>query len=238
MSDEFEKMPVPFTQVSNTVLNDPSLSWKAKGVFAYVYMKPEGWTFSAKNMSKNSKDSIDATQSGIRELIDAGYLTKQKQPDGRIKYTAHHEPKQENPFLAEPKTGKSLKGKKPERENPCHNINKDIYRNKNEANVFAVPFQKEHDPEIYRTGIRVLAHLNKKTGRKFKEPAGNLLERIAEGLSFDDAVKIIDNMCSEWKGTDFEKHLQPNTLFKKEKYDGYLNRSVEEPETEFKIKVD
>lgn len=80
------KQSVPFTQVANDVLNDKKLSWKAKGLFAYIFSKPHGWQFESLRIAEDSADGRDATRAGIKELEAKGYLVRVKKPSGRIEY--------------------------------------------------------------------------------------------------------------------------------------------------------
>ncbi|MDE5670376.1 MAG: conserved phage C-terminal domain-containing protein, partial [Eubacterium sp.] len=47
--------------------------------------------------------------------------------------------------------------------------------------------------------------------------------RLNEGFTVDDFEKVIDNKVSEWKGTEYEKYLRPETLFSN-KFESYLNQ--------------
>lgn len=111
---------VPFTQIANSVLNNNNLSFKAKGLFAYLYSKPESYDFSNKRILKDSTDGRDSVLAGLRELEDCGYLVRVKQNSGRVAYLLTFKPDPENPDLAvnspdpeNPKVGKSVGGKIP-----------------------------------------------------------------------------------------------------------------------------
>ena len=49
--------------------------------------------------------------------------------------------------------------------------------------------------------------------------------RFNEGFNYDDFQKVIDNKVREWKGTEFEKYLRPQTLFGN-KFECYLNQKT------------
>ena len=40
----------------------------------------------------------------------------------------------------------------------------------------------------------------------------------------DDFKRVIDTKTAEWKGTDMEQYLRPETLFSASKFEGYLNQ--------------
>lgn len=89
-----------FAITSNRLLNNEEISFKAKGLFAYIISKPEGWDFSAKAISSQSKEGYDSIREGLRELESAGYLVRSKYQNElghwEIEYTVYHFPVLEN----------------------------------------------------------------------------------------------------------------------------------------------
>lgn len=76
-----------FTQVYNHFLEDCSLSWKAKGIFIYILSRPKGWKLNIKgDVSKRSIDKERAIYSGIKELVESGYISRTRNSDFYIKY--------------------------------------------------------------------------------------------------------------------------------------------------------
>ena len=73
----------------------------------------------------------------------------------------------------------------------------------------------------------VINYLNERTGKQYKSTTKKnqtvIRARIDEGFNLDDFKKVIDNKVIEWKGTDMEKYLRPETLFGT-KFEGYLNQ--------------
>lgn len=85
MPDTLRKYDTGFTQVSNQILTEPNLSLKAKGIYAYLFSKPDGWTFYLNTIKREVKEGYKAFHSGIKELIDAGYIKKtQKNDNGKF----------------------------------------------------------------------------------------------------------------------------------------------------------
>jgi hypothetical protein len=64
--------------VPNDVLNNPKLSLKAKGLFAYIQSKPDDWNFSKDRIKNDSTDGRDGIMSGLQELEAQGYLERKK----------------------------------------------------------------------------------------------------------------------------------------------------------------
>lgn len=89
---KIKKQKINFTQVSNIVLNDNRLSAKAKGVYAYIFSKPDNWDFSIERTSKDFTDGYKAISSGIKELEVLGYIERKKQNNGRNTYYIYQEP--------------------------------------------------------------------------------------------------------------------------------------------------
>jgi len=76
----------------------------------------------------------------------------------------------------------------------------------------------EMSPEV----SEVLAYLNEKVKRNFKNP-GDIPARLKD-YSVEDCKTVIDKKCLEWLGTDLSRHLDPVTLFRPANFDRYLNQ--------------
>lgn len=80
---------------------------------------------------------------------------------------------------------------------------------------------------------QVIEYLNNKTGKHYKHTTNKtqtvIKARCNESFTEDDFKKVIDNKVAEWKGTDMEKFLRPETLFGN-KFEGYLNQQVSNKE--------
>ena len=75
-----------FTNISNRVLNDSRLSWKARGLLVHLLSKPGNWKVIPSRMEKDSPQGISAIRSGLKELEKYGYakLITIKGVDGKI----------------------------------------------------------------------------------------------------------------------------------------------------------
>ena len=74
-----------YVTISNEVMRDKDLSLKAKGLYALVMSLPDDWDFTLKGICAISKENYTAVNSAIKELIEAGYCTReQARADGRI----------------------------------------------------------------------------------------------------------------------------------------------------------
>lgn len=70
-----------FATVPNEILNNPELSLAAKGLYAYIQSKSDGWHFSIERMRFQLKEGKTAIQSAVKELEDAGYLIRKPNRD-------------------------------------------------------------------------------------------------------------------------------------------------------------
>ena len=113
MKEKLTHKDVGFTQIKNEVLSNPKISWKAKGLFSYLYSKPNDWQFSTHRIKNDSTDGKDSTTMGLRELEKHGYLLRTRQGDGRMNYHITYKPCSENPTkeAQEPQSEKPTVGK-------------------------------------------------------------------------------------------------------------------------------
>lgn len=63
----------PFARVPKSMLDDSSLSWKAKGLLSYLLGKPAGWKLLVSDLVNRGCDGKAAVRSGLNELRAAGY---------------------------------------------------------------------------------------------------------------------------------------------------------------------
>lgn len=96
MKQKLKKKDVGFTQIKNEVLENKKLSLKAKGMFCYLYSKPEDWDFSTERIVKVSSDGSRSTIGAIKELEEAGYLTRKRLKTGKVEYHLTFEPNVQN----------------------------------------------------------------------------------------------------------------------------------------------
>ena len=91
-----------FTTVDNTVLNDTNLSWKAKGLFVYLWSQADEWDFYETEVVKHSTDKIASLKSGLKELEQQGYLKRQRKRDNKGHFKENEWILSDNPMLDNP----------------------------------------------------------------------------------------------------------------------------------------
>lgn len=108
-----------YTVMANHHLRDERLSLKAKGLLSMLLSLPDDWEISIRGLASIVTDGVGAVQTGINELIEAGYIVRRRQHAesgafAGFEYIIHEVPPcTENPYTANPYTGK------PYTENPA-----------------------------------------------------------------------------------------------------------------------
>ncbi|USL16084.1 MULTISPECIES: DnaD domain protein [Bacillus cereus group] len=96
-----------YTTINNTGLRDERLSWKAKGILAYILSLPDDWVFYMEEISTHAKDGIDSLRVGMKELKKYGYVRRfpVKNEKGKItnwETIIYEVPQVENPQVEVP----------------------------------------------------------------------------------------------------------------------------------------
>ena len=85
--NNLRKEKIPFTQVVNELLNDPRITLKAKGIYAFMYSKPENWNFTIRSMAKQLKEGTTSIGKILNELKQYGWISYTKIKGGSGIYT-------------------------------------------------------------------------------------------------------------------------------------------------------
>jgi hypothetical protein len=67
-----------YATIPNDLVNSTAISLKAKGLFAYIQSKPDGWEFSAERISNQLKEGLPTINSALKELESNGYLKRER----------------------------------------------------------------------------------------------------------------------------------------------------------------
>lgn len=223
-----------FTILNNGFLKRNDLSWKAKGILAYVLSLPDDWKINMNEIVRNATDGRDSFRSGWKELKDAGYIDRYPVKDKNTKKIVRWEtkifesvdlkqskPQTEKPQLEKPQVGKPIV------ENPKL-LSTDITKDLNIPNTDNT--KEKHSPAKAEQQIpykEIVDYLNQKAERNFRHGTDKtkrlIKARYNEGFEQKDFEKVIDIKVSQWKGqAEMEKFLRPETLFGT-KFEGYLN---------------
>lgn len=96
-----------FTHINNEVIRDKKLTWKAKGIFLYLWSLPDDWSYYETEVEKHASDKLASLKSGLKELETYGYLSRKRGRDTKGKlgesiWTLHEHPTCDYPTLDKP----------------------------------------------------------------------------------------------------------------------------------------
>lgn len=96
----------PYTMVPRRIIEDTRLSWEARAVLIYLISKPNGWETRVDDLMARGDAGRDKVHRILRELVDAGYMTRnrrQHDESGRwITVTSVFEDPESNPNRPKP----------------------------------------------------------------------------------------------------------------------------------------
>ena len=75
----------------------------------------------------------------------------------------------------------------------------------------------------------VIDYLNQACETNYRHAKGTrdkIMPRLKEGFTVDECKSVIDKKAREWKGTEWEKYLTPDTLFRPSNFEKYLNQKI------------
>lgn len=187
-----------FTITSNKLIRDDSLSFKARGIFTYLWSQKDGWTYYESEIVKHTTDGITALRSGLDELERAGYLRRSRErKSGRLAGTVW--------LLSE--TGKLKNDEKPILEN--HKYENPIYENQTLRNTN----QKKH--QLEETLTNKYNEQSSLTVKQLKSEFGSLWERYPKKMGKKQAF----NHYKAWRK---EKPKEHTFIYISKKLDSYL----------------
>lgn len=176
-----------------------------------------------------------AIDNALKKLESGGYVkvgNYNKTPYDRTKWYAITAKGlalfEEKPFTEEETHFIKQEIQEPQSENPNDSRQKPI-PDIDQLSTSYQPVAEQSSEEL--PYAEIIGYLNEKTGKRYRnvESTKRLIRaRWAEGYRLDDFRRVIDVKVSEWKGTKFERYLQPSTLFAPSHFDEYLNMGTGE----------
>lgn len=67
-----------YVTIENDVIRDKRLSFKARGLLAYLLSLPDDWRISSQYLATVAPDGRDGIRTGLQELEQTGYLVRQR----------------------------------------------------------------------------------------------------------------------------------------------------------------
>ena len=102
---------------------------------------------------------------------------------------------------------------------------KSLQCNKDVTPVLQSSISNSSSNSIYK---EVIDYLNQKAGTHYRPVESNFkhIKARLQDFTIDDLKAVIDKKCNEWLGTEFEKYLTPETLFRPSNFEKYLNQKI------------
>jgi hypothetical protein len=183
--------------MNRTVLNDERLSWKAKGLHAYMLSMPDDWVFYNEELAKHSSDGLSVVKSCIKELKQHGYLVRKSVKDDKGKILSWETHVYESPEVDFPPTGQTTdRETHPVDNRPLLstdvlpsinnklNTDKDIYTQYAEfVKMKESEYTKlveEHGEPLTKKMIEVLDNYKGSNGKKYKSDYRAILNWVAD----------------------------------------------------------
>lgn len=196
-----------FVQIDHDTIRDRRLSWKARGLLAYLLSLPDDWEISFQELTKQSpRDKATSLRAAFKELLATGYATLQvvrNEAGNRAKgrrYVVADYPMtpealadmQETPILdpsevQETRSSENLKFSNTEAQETCP-ITKDLQETKIHKDTKELSRTKDPLVELAQ---EVLAYLNAKTGRRYRDHAF-ILARLRRTATVEECRLVID----------------------------------------------
>lgn len=234
-----------YTNTNNQLVRDDDLTWKARGIFNYLWSQANEWQFYVKEIASHSKDGEKALQSGLQELEEHGYLKRVNRHSkngsfdgldwilddtGKLNRQAQNsvngemELKPPKNRQNTPDVKRAQRETRPAQNLPLRNNNNKNYQYKEISNKRNNGSAEAEPRSIHKD---VIDYLNDKIGARYKSSSAinkRLIDaRVKEGYKLDDFKRVIDNKVASWaQDQKMSKYLRPQTLFGT-KFESYLN---------------
>ena len=78
-----------FTVIQNRIIEDRTISYKARGLLVFILSKPDHWRTNMKHLAAQSSEGYYSVQSGMAELERAGYIQRIKLQDTAGRWSTH-----------------------------------------------------------------------------------------------------------------------------------------------------
>lgn len=175
------KAAPPFTRILNDPLQDERLSFKARGLLAYMLSKPDNFRFYIDELVRHTTEGKDSIRAGMKELEQLGYIHRYPVKNERGKIMSWELDIYESPSLR-PESGF------PVVENPTLITNDNIITNDKRLNKY-LSLEREDNPYI-KTYLKYFSHKkNKQHMRVTTDQYGWIMNQIEHLKSSDIPIK-------------------------------------------------
>jgi len=209
----------PFAQIDKRMLENPALSWRAKGLLSYLLSKPDNWQIRTADLIAKSVEGRDAVYSILKELIKARYIiTEQALVQGKfagVNYTVYEVPLTGLPYTVEP----DPVAPDPAKPDHSNNNNSNIEFSNNES--FGADFIGWFLKTFNRLTKKGEGRGHRMIDTKTRENIIKLLKAGYKKTDFEDAIKNAHE--NEYHVSTGHTYLTPEFICRPVKFEQYLN---------------
>lgn len=200
-----------YTNISNVLVRDSRLTWKARGIFLYLWSQADNWQFYVKELLTHAPEGKESLQNGLKELEEYGYLQRiNRHSDksgkfGGLEWILDDNPVDgQNSQNSEKKSGLPSDGKTVQRKNrppensSLRNNNNKNYQYKeisNKRNLFSDdPFSKDKSrskEEKEKIVDDLIGKFTSATGTPISHVQYNRIHELMMKLDTDDAADVV-----------------------------------------------
>lgn len=216
-----------FTTINNDILNDTELSFKAKGLFSYLWSLPDNWVYYETEVAKHSTDGRGSVRSGLKELEEKGYLKRGRERNEKGQLVNADWQLADTPMFKK-RTLEKRTSEKRTLEN-CTLLNTNLTNEKLTKEEHTNNSRAKPD-SIADEVKTIVGYLNEKTKSNYRtttrETKRLIKARLNEGFTVEEFKTVIDKKTAAWlNDTKMKNYLRPTTLFGP-KFEEYLNEKV------------
>ncbi|PED34783.1 DNA-binding protein [Bacillus cereus] len=208
------KKDTNYSVIHNTPLRDENLSWRAKGLLAYMLSLPDDWTFHTTELSQHAKDSEKITTSTLKELKVAGYLKRYPVQDSETGKISHWETAvyevptidKENHPMEKPPSGKTIDWKTTRMEN--HSVEKGQLLNTNDLLSTDIPSTKLTNDDVdkhplideeFQKSYNYLLQNNIPLSETAMQDLGEFSDVLGSQIIMEAVDRAVDQNAKRWK---------------------------------------
>tara|TARA_R110002126_G_scaffold191154_1_gene339264 strand:+ start:176 stop:763 length:588 start_codon:yes stop_codon:yes gene_type:complete len=116
---KFGDITKDYVKIPNNLVNDRTISWKAKGLFCHMASKPDNYNFTVASLASQFPDGKSAIFAALDELKERGWITYLKHSNGQGKYKLETsiEPESDNQYEAMPESDNRTETDQPQSDN-------------------------------------------------------------------------------------------------------------------------
>lgn len=243
----------PFVMIDHRPINNPELSWQAKGLLCYLLSKPDNWTVIIADLEQRATNGRDSVKSIMKELEQKGYLERTRVRDEVTGQFSHMEtivyevpqehllnPQTENPLVdkkiseyakgqLKPTNGFSTAGKPSAGKSTPNNID---LSNNDLSNMDLSTKIKKEKTNFSKLDEREQNNLNSKTQSNVAKLEQEKLTKLSEAKqpdsNFNDTIPLnVDKTIAFWNKQDVNNHSRLGTNTKK-RIEAALKEALEE----------